>query len=546
VSGEAGFYRIWDEKRAREAQQRPDNVRPLDPVKDASYANVALQAECQAVATAVNGTRNDTLNTAAYSLGQLVAAGALDEAEVRHRLTHAARIVGLDDHEIGPTIASGLAGGKQTPREIPERDPLPQPTVLEPDQDTLDHFWAARDLLTHLHTYARARRVSPWAVLGVTLARVATATPYNVVLPPIVGSVASLNLFVGLVGRSGAGKGAAEGVAKEAFEVGYIETHRTGSGEGIAHGFMRREKGEIVQHTDAVLFSVSEIDTLTALGNRQGATLMPELRAGWSGELLGFSYADPAKRLPVPAHQYRMCLVAGIQPGRAQALLDDAAGGTPQRFLWLPAADRHAPDTAPECPAPLAWKPPTWVSRNVTTVSGRINLDVCRTAADTIDQARLARLRGDGEALDGHLLLSQLKVAAILAVAEGRMNVGDEDWSLAQTVIAKSNATRAGVEAELKAAVQQTQTARAEAEAGRAVMVSERLEDAAVKRVCNNVMRRLRREGDWTSEGALRKALVSRDRTYFHAAIERLTDAGQIESEDFTHGVKHRAKGDHK
>ncbi len=532
---EPDFYAIWDAKKAARKNQNGhrENLRPLDPVGDAGYATSAMHAECEAVATAAEKTRNNTLNRAAFNLGQLVAAGALPENEVRSRLTHAARVVGLDEHEIGPTIDSGLSSGQQTPRQIPERDPVPAATVLEPDPDTVDDLWDARELLTHLHTYARARRVSPWAVLGVTLARIATATPHNIVLPPIVGAVASLNLFVGLVGRSGAGKGAAEGVAAEAFDVGPIETHRTGSGEGIAHGFMRREKGEIVQHTHAVLFSVTEIDTLTALTDRRGSTLMPELRAGWSGERLGFAYADPTKRLPVPAHQYRMCLVAGIQPGRAQHLLDDATGGTPQRFLWLPAVDTHAPDQAPPCPSPIGWKPPSWHHKDFSTVSGRVALTVCDTARKTIDEARLARLRGEAaEALDGHLLLSQLKVAAILALADTRLDVNDEDWQLAQTIIAKSNATRAGVEADLSAQTKRSITARAEAEAGRAVIVAERLEDAAIKRVCTVIVRRLRRAADWVPRHEVRKAAASRDRQYVDLALDRLIDAGQVIDDD--------------
>jgi hypothetical protein len=86
-----------------------------------------------------------------------------------------------------------------------------------------------------------------------------------------------LNIFVGLVGPSGSGKGAAEAVAADALNVGYIESHNVGSGEGIAHGYKHRVKGELVWNDDhhAVLFSVPEIDSLAAQGDRKGATLMP-------------------------------------------------------------------------------------------------------------------------------------------------------------------------------------------------------------------------------------------------------------------------------
>jgi hypothetical protein len=182
-----------------------------------------------------------------------------------------------------------------------------------------------------------------------------------VCLPPIVGGKASLNMFVGLVGPSGSGKGAAEAVAADALDVGYIVSHNVGSGEGIAHGYKHRVKGELEWNDDdhAVLFSVPEIDSLAAQGDRKGATLMPQLRSGWTGEQLGFGYADPTKRIIVEAHQYRLCLVAGIQPARAACLLDDADGGTPQRFLWLPATDPDAPDVAPAEPPDDLVAPPS-------------------------------------------------------------------------------------------------------------------------------------------------------------------------------------------
>ncbi len=84
------------------------------------YGAAALEAECAKVANATAGTRNDTLNTAAFSLGQLIASGELDEKEVRHRLYDAAQTCGLikDDgaKSVVKTVESGLRGGRQHPR----------------------------------------------------------------------------------------------------------------------------------------------------------------------------------------------------------------------------------------------------------------------------------------------------------------------------------------------------------------------------------------------------------------------------------------------
>jgi len=537
------FYDLFDKPTSPVGEARV-NVTQIEPARATRYATKALTSECENVASAPEGTRNHALNTAAYSLAQLVAAGHLAETDVIDNLTAAARAAGLEEKEIAATIASGMSAGVQTPRIVPPEPDAPAVTVLEvPDLEQADEdaFWDARTVLRHLHTFARARMVSPWAVLGCALARVVTATPNQVCLPPIIGGKASLNMFVGLVGPSGSGKGAAEAVAAEAIDVGYITSHNVGSGEGIAHGYKHREKGELVWNDDehAVLFSVPEIDSLAAQGDRRGATLMPQLRSGWTGEQLGFGYADPTKRLIVEAHQYRLCLVAGIQPGRAACLLDDTDGGTPQRFLWMPATDPTAPGVEPEAPAPITWSAPT-VSSLVSF--GGIRIDVCRTAITTIKDARRRRNQGDAEALDGHALLCQLKVAAALGLLDGRYGVTDDDWELAAVIMRKSAATRAGVQRTLSAKVAEANYGKARAAAEQAVHVEESLVDAAVKRVCGAVVRKLRREGDWTAIGSLRTT-VGRERDHLAAALERLLDAGQVEAENTEKTVKYRLAG---
>jgi hypothetical protein len=90
------------------------------------YAHAALDRECEAVANAAEGSRNNTLNRAAFNLFQLVAGGELDEDEITARLTAAAHDCGLaeDDgeHSIERTIASGARAGRQEPRHAPEQD----------------------------------------------------------------------------------------------------------------------------------------------------------------------------------------------------------------------------------------------------------------------------------------------------------------------------------------------------------------------------------------------------------------------------------------
>jgi hypothetical protein len=70
---------------------------------------------------------------------------------------------------------------------------------------------------------------------------------------------------------------------------------------------------------------------------------------------LGFSSADRDKRLPVPAHGYRPCLIAGIQPAQGRRRRNRARSGsvlsTVQQLIELcrcweptPLDSNHCPD----------------------------------------------------------------------------------------------------------------------------------------------------------------------------------------------------------
>ncbi len=79
------------------------------------YAQAALTAEADRVATAPVGARNDTLNRAAFALGRLVGAGLLGAGEVTRELEAAARQSGLGRVETRRTIRSGMTAGQRAP-----------------------------------------------------------------------------------------------------------------------------------------------------------------------------------------------------------------------------------------------------------------------------------------------------------------------------------------------------------------------------------------------------------------------------------------------
>jgi hypothetical protein len=111
------------------------------PDPAARYARRAMDAECARVILARPGGddgRNNALNRAAFSLGQLVAGGALDRDEVEGRLYEAACTAGLDrdancgERGIWSTIRSGLEAGREKPRGAPEAKADPRATFGGP------------------------------------------------------------------------------------------------------------------------------------------------------------------------------------------------------------------------------------------------------------------------------------------------------------------------------------------------------------------------------------------------------------------------------
>lgn len=82
------------------------------------YGEKALQGEVQAVLDAPVGTRNASVNAAAYSLGTLVGAGVLDEATAVVALTMAGAAVGLPPAEASRTVQSGIIAGIAQPRRV--------------------------------------------------------------------------------------------------------------------------------------------------------------------------------------------------------------------------------------------------------------------------------------------------------------------------------------------------------------------------------------------------------------------------------------------
>jgi len=139
-----------------EKGNQPDSLQPggnLQLAGDPSaYAQAALNGELAKVRSETKGCRNGTLNTSAFSLGQLVAGGLLERAEVESALFQAAIENGLvaDDGEDSArtTIQSGLDAGAKSPRTAPNQgganEPGDAPVTLNP----VYYDRASKDYLT--------------------------------------------------------------------------------------------------------------------------------------------------------------------------------------------------------------------------------------------------------------------------------------------------------------------------------------------------------------------------------------------------------------
>ncbi|MGW3416489.1 DUF3987 domain-containing protein [Streptomyces phaeochromogenes] len=81
-----------------------------------AYTRKVVQEECDAITRAPDGDQNNTINTAAFSFGTLIGAGALSEAEARAYLLTAARAGNHPEGRALATIESGLRAGLAEPR----------------------------------------------------------------------------------------------------------------------------------------------------------------------------------------------------------------------------------------------------------------------------------------------------------------------------------------------------------------------------------------------------------------------------------------------
>ena len=180
---------------------------------------------------------------------------------------------------------------------------------------------------------------------------------------------------------------------------------------------------------------------------------------------------------------------------------------------------------------------PTWPTDVPWLPGNRRVLDMPPSVRREVLLAHRARLTDpDADPLDGHRMLGRLKVAAALGIFAGHLRITEEDWRLADVVMAVSDRTRQDVLDTLRADAAHKNASTARAEAHRAVVIEEVVNEEATRRVCDRLLRRLARaagsEEPWMSGSDLRKAIDSGNRRHVERALERLVERGQVRHEE--------------
>lgn len=430
----------------------------------------------------------------------------------------------------------------------------------------LADFWVSSEHLQWLRQHAQARCVSPTAMLGAALARVVSAIPPNVVLPPTVGSYASLNQSFALVGESGRTKSTSIAAMRDWLTVApnYLP-RKPGTTEGLRKCYAKQQTVDILDPSGqptgkkrleqigsqwSVLAIVPEVDSLIA-AKKRSASLMSELRSAWSGEDLAEDFADESKTIILRGNRYRFAMILGVQPGRARPLFDEADGGTPQRFIWLPTIDPDMPDVAPDLPAKLSlprWPgmyqqnavvdPDTALNKELANEADQDEfsvLDIPLSVQTQIRETIREINRGNAAVnpLDGHRNLVRLKLAAALMAMDFRYDaVTVDDWERAGAVMALSDATRQSVQELHKSEAVRENVQRGKMDGIRAAVAEDIKHSRDVTRVAGQIVKKLRNNDDTMPRSDLRKMFASRDRPYFDDAEQSLIETGQIKKSE--------------
>lgn len=463
----------------------------------------------------------------------------------------------------------------------PFGDPIDRQGIFDIEAST--DFWNRKPQLQMIYHAAMDERVSPWALLAACMAHRLSHVPPTVVLVKANGKEGqnlaggtSLNIFVGLVAPPGGGKSVTFRLASELIPPKDIPL-ADGTGQGIVRAIAERKKiskdeeGKPLKdpymvtrfHRHSLTLHAPEVTTLNAEFAREGSKTAGMMRSLWVGETVGMTNADNDRNAVLPSNMARLCGIWGVQPHNAAAIMAQAADGTPQRFLWVPARDRrrnrpefltnvgHPPpnttfpfpvfaNTAPgiamgsTLPAELRDDDPLptpiwvhWSQDMADTVAQNANAyDELMDAYEDYDElppevaAEEKRLT-----MEAHVLLMRIKLAASLGFLWAHVEPDDLDWYLAGALLELSMGEAAGVwkrceSGRLTEAAERGATRGVEMDA--AFEAREALKAKRVERVANLAHKKL--VAAPKTERQLKKLIHRREHPVIRDALHHLED----------------------
>lgn len=234
-----------------------------------------------------------------------------------------------------------------------------------------------------------------------------------------------------------------------------------GSPQGLDRIVGKGTGYERVDITDTVMLTAGEIGGMTAEMGRQGTKMTSVLRSAWVGEELGTTAGEIERRTYLAPHSYRFgsALGAQVDLDALGAIFDEGKLGSPQRFGFFPVTTTQAVGEPVRSISltPIDWfdgQPaaakvagmvgapplPAWIHR---PPAAHEEIEANRQARRARQHlaysiAEVRRRADDEEEFDdirGHELLHQLKLAAVLAIADGLRDPTDEYWHAARVIM---------------------------------------------------------------------------------------------------------------
>jgi hypothetical protein len=297
-------------------------------IRDPRTGFAALTAEAEALRNASEGSRNDQLNRAAFSIGQLVGGHELDVEYATDVLAEAALDCRLDPTEIDGTLPRAMADGAQQPRTT--KDPLVLRAEAKwPELPPAALHGIAGEIVRAIQPHSES---DPAALLLTVLATAGAILGRG---PHMLANSAEhpARLFVVLAGDTAkARKGTSWNNVERVFRVAAPEfmEERVMNGFGSGESIVDAVADSQLSHQ--LLIQEPEFARQLTVASRESSILSMIIRVAWDGAKL----QTRSRQQTVVASDAHIAMVAHVTIEELQKKLSDVevANGFANRFLF--------------------------------------------------------------------------------------------------------------------------------------------------------------------------------------------------------------------